>query len=236
MKRLLYILALSGALCASAPSCGSSNSDAEAARIDSLRADSIVRAQNAARRADSISRERRIDSIQRHTHSADLTFFGLHGTVEHVEYMKSCEWVGSPRPGTILDFDSTGRLSPDTLMRDANGHIRVLGDKAYAWGAGKPVFVGPSRFGSDEDEYRRLDRTFLKHTYSPDSGHITGSVVYNNMPDIIVRYSYQITDTDRFGNWTARNVIRIETLTEDQRQLSSETIPERRTITYRQRL
>lgn len=230
MKRILYIIAASlTVMCAA--SCGSSSSDADATRADSLRADSIARA---AARADSLARaahDRYIDSLNRHTTSADLTFFELHGLIESVAWARSCEWVGSPRLGTEIRFDSLGNASGEGLEH-GGGHIVRLGEKAYGWTDGHVTLTGPAEFGADESQYNRLNRTYVKHFYDA-AGRRTESKVLNNMAEVDIRYTYQVTDSDRFGNWLRRDVLRLEIDASTGQELARETIPEIRTITYR---
>lgn len=229
MKRLLYIAAASLMLSSVACTSGAA-SDAEKARLDSLRTDSLNRVRAAADSAARAGRMHIIDSINRHTVSPDLTFFGLHGKVNELTYVKSCDWVGSPRAGTVIAFDTLGHASAD-VIRHESGRITGMGEKAYGWADGHVTIVGPAEFGANEAEYRRLNRTYVKHSYD-SRGWPVKSQVLNNMDEIIIEYTYNVTDTDRFGNWLVREVLRLELEAGSRQELSREVIPEIRTITY----
>lgn len=189
-------------------------------QLEALRSDSIAMA-----RADSLYR----DSVNRNTISADLIFADAHGAISAIIYHRSCEWTGSPVMGE-LRFDESERLIMPTVRR-SDGHITAMGSKSYGWSEGRISLVGTAEFGNNEDEYRALNRTYLKHHYD-SRGRLERSESMCNMDDLRILYTYCVTDTDSYGNWLARTVTRREVLTGSGEELHREDIPELRTIIY----
>lgn len=229
MRKIFAVIALYGVaslIVDTATSCsGSSTLSEDSTAI----ADSLARERHIADslRLDSMN-QAYTDSLNRFTTSPDLTLLSLHGLVESVDYQRSCEWVGSPRMGTY-EFDSAGRLMGDIVRRGEK--IVAIGEHSYGWDGNRVSMIGTAGFGNNEQEYNRLNRTYLKHIYDSE-GRLSESRVVNNMDEISIRYTYEVTDTDRYGNWLVRNVTRLETETSSGAELFREVIPEIRKITY----
>lgn len=222
----IVIYGVSSLFVSTSTSCsGSSTAAADSTAI----ADSLARARHItdSLRIDSLN-QAYTDSLNRFTTSPDLTLLSLHGLVESVDYQRSCEWVGSPRMGTY-EFDSAGRLMGDVVRH--GDKIVAIGDRSYGWNGSRVSMTGTAEFGNNEQEYNRLNRTYLKHFYDSE-GRLTESRVVNNMDEISIRYTYEVTDTDHYGNWLVRNVTRLETETSSGAELFREVIPEIREITY----
>lgn len=230
MRKLLVVISSILTLCCITPSC--SKSESKATDVDSSAInDSINRAKAI---ADSLANievlTRYADSINRAFVTPDLAFFDAHGTIDTIYYESSCEWVGSPR-SDIMPFDSLGVLHhPDATH--SGSRITRFASHTFGWTGDKVTFMGSTDFGSDQSQYEALGRSYLHHTYAPD-GKLTESEARHAIEGVKVLYTYAVTDTDRYGNWTTREVTRREIEAGSKRELHKEVIPEVRYITYR---
>lgn len=210
------------------------NRIAENLRLEQLRKDSIVAAEREAARLDSL----RQDSIERRNFtSPDLAFAELHGKV------KTCVWeskVSFLHYDGELTFSEDGTLSPHKghkFVRNKEGRITNVKykeyysdqdffDYSYVWKDGRIVSNSYTAWeASGDSKYFYDDNGLLKKETSESSAEGT------NWLSTVIYSDYEF---DKWGNWVKREVKIMSTESYDGEDSTTDTAyyTETRTITY----
>lgn len=194
------------------------NRIAENLRLEQLRKDSIVAAEREAARLDSL----RQDSIEFINFStSDLTFFELHGKVKSVYYDSLYEAVAEIFNNSYFEFDENGNL----MNKRNNFKLEEPdGEYLYRWEYNENGFPTKGIFAEDggwpteywvwnpngqlKKAYYSYGSHFVETNYKYDKDGRLVLIDYLERGtmgvEVIRKTKVEILETDKWGNWLTR--------------------------------